>query len=389
MLSITDNDIKDYQSITKMKKSLLSFDRSLLNHLLFCITFCFFLFVSCNKEKDDPVDRTIIVYMTADAQLSENAAKNIKAMQGGYKEKGANLIVYIDDPVTSQRQIQRISNNNITVLKTYAESNSNYAYQLETVLKDVIGMYPSESYGLVLWSHGSSWLPTTKAFGTGDNRQMNISDLAAALPVWFDFILMDACVMGTVEVVYELRNKTDIIIASPTEVVDLGFPYKPIINELLKDKLDFEKVAKEYFDYYNKKEPGQNQSATISVIKTNELENLAAVTNQMLGNRKFNMRTFSRNIVQRFEKDYLSCNTYDFLDFLEKAFPDADFNPLKEQIEKTLLYRANTPRFFDEYDIETFCGLGSYIPNPDRNDYNFYYQKLDWCKASGFDILFQ
>ena len=41
---------------------------------------------------------------------------------------------------------------------------------------------------------------------------MNIDALAAALPVRFDFILMDACLMGSVEVVYELRNKADFII---------------------------------------------------------------------------------------------------------------------------------------------------------------------------------
>jgi len=372
-------------------KKLLSFDLSLMSNFLFYLTFCFILFISCDKENDDPVDRTIIVFMAADDNLSENATKNIKAMQDGYKEKGANLIVFIDDPVNNTRQIQRITDSGNTILKTYTESNSVYAIQMNEVLNDIIAMYPSESYGLVLWSHGNSWLPSskqTRAFGADVNRQINISDLAAALPVWFDFILIDACLMGTVEVAYELRDKTDFLIASPTEVVDLGFPYKPIVHELLKNKPDLTNMAKEYFDFYNKKE-GKNQSATIAVIKTNELENLATVTNQMIGNRKFDMKTFSRTLVQRFEMNSVQCNTFDFLDFLENAFADADFEPLKAQLKKTVPYQAHTPRFFDEYDILTFCGLGCYIPNPQRNDLNTYYQQLDWCQASGFKNLFQ
>jgi hypothetical protein len=36
---------------------------------------------------------------------------------------------------------------------------------------------------------------------------------------------------------------------------------------------------------------------------------------------------------------------------MEKAFPDTDTSPLKKQLNKTVLYKAYTPRFIDEYDF--------------------------------------
>jgi len=368
-----------------------------MGHLLFDMTFCFILFVACSKEKDDPVDRTIIVYMAADDILSKDATKNLKAMQDGYKEKGANLVVFIDDPANNSRQIQRIGGSSNTILKTYTESNSVYADQLGKVLNDVISMYPSKSYGLILWSHGSSWLPASmqkKAFGPDENRKMNISDMTAELPVRFDFILIDACLMGSVEVAYELRNHTDYIIASPAEIFSTGFPYKQIIPELLQNEPNLSKIVDEYFNYYNQKKNDYDKSATVSLISTHELENLAAITRQMIGNRTFNFSSSDHNLVQRLEfLDTQYISSFDFLDFLEKAFPDADSEPLKAQLDKTVLYKKHTLRFFDEYEIIKFCGLSSYIPNPNKtwpwNDWNTYYKQLEWCQASGFDRLFK
>ena len=349
------------------------------------------LFASCNKDDDTndvPSHRTIIVYMAADNDLSEDAWDNISEMQTGFDGKNANLVVFID-PSDDAPHILQIERGSSKEVKTYSEFNSADAGQMGQVLNDIIGMYPAESYGLVLWSHGTSWLPASsrlKSFGEDNGQQMNIDALADALPVRFDFILMDACLMGSVEAAYELRNKTDFIIASPTEIIYMGFPYGQIIPELIRSESDLRKVATDYFNFYDQM-PGAYRSATISLINTKELEKLAAVTGQLIAGSPFNVETFDRTSVQRLDV-YDEQYAFDFLDFLEKAFPDADTAPLKEQLDKTVLYQAHTPRFIDEYDICTFCGLSCYIPHPQRDDLNTYYQQLDWCQVAGFYRLF-
>jgi hypothetical protein len=52
------------------------------------------------------------------------------------------------------------------------------------------------------------------------------------------------------------------------------------------------------------------------------------------------------------------------------------------------LYKANTGRFIEEYDIKTCCGLSCYIPHPERDDLNEYYKTPGWYAASGFNFLF-
>ena len=365
--------------------------QSFIKHtfLFLLVTSCF---VSCNKDDEaynNSLHSTIIVYMSADNDLSDDAWDNISEIKSVFNGKGANLVVFID-PADDAPQILQIKQGGGIRVKTYPEFNSADAMQMGQVLNDIIGMYPAESYGLVLWSHGTSWLPAgsrLKSFGEDNGRQMEIGALAAALPVRFDFILFDACLMGSVEVAYELRNKTDFIIASPSEIIYMGFPYEEIIPELMTAEPDLKKVAESYFDFYDAM-PGTYHSASISLINTREIDNLALVTAQLIADRTFDAGTFDRTSIQRLDV-YSEQYVFDFLDFLEKAFPDTDTAPLKEQLDKTVLYKANTPRFIDEYDIRTCCGLSCYIPHPQRDDLNEFYQQLAWCHASGFYQLFQ
>ena len=59
---------------------------------------CFLLFAACNKEEhtdDVPPHRTVIIYMAADNDLSDNAWDNISDMESGFAEGGARLVVFM------------------------------------------------------------------------------------------------------------------------------------------------------------------------------------------------------------------------------------------------------------------------------------------------------
>ena len=56
--------------------------------------------------------------------------------------------------------------------------------------------------------------PITKTFGIeqslyGGTLEMEITDLASAIPMHLKCIVFDACLLGGVEVAYELRNLCD------------------------------------------------------------------------------------------------------------------------------------------------------------------------------------
>jgi hypothetical protein len=106
-----------------------------------------------------------------------------------------------------------------------------------------------------------------------------------------------------------------------------------------------------------------------------------------ISGQTFDVSTFDRTSVQRLD-NYDEQYTFDFLDFITKAFPDADKRSLMEQLEKTVLYKAHTAEFIEKYEINTYCGLSCYISHIYRNDLNSYYQQLDWYQADGYNKLF-
>ncbi len=332
--------------------------------------------------------RTIIVYMAADNDLYYDAFVNLQQIKKGFSENGTRLIVFFD-PIDENPCLAEVHPNEDIIVKSYPELNSANPDVLREVIQDVIELYPAQEYGLILWSHGTSWMPaesTLRSFGSDSDTRMNIPDLARSLPVKFNFILFDACLMGSVEVVYELKDKADYIIASSTETVYEGFPYEQIIPKLIQTQIDFNAVAQSYFDYYNAQQ-NAHQSATVSVIDTHYLPELAYSLKQLVERSNVNLQSFDRTSVQRLDV-YKEQYVFDLLDFVDKLLPEADKNNFTAQLNKLVQYKNHTPQFILEYNINTYCGLSCYIPLFDRNDLNEYYKTLKWYRDAGLNHLF-
>lgn len=93
---------------------------------------------------------------------------------------------------------------------------------MQTVIGDMMSVYPSESYGIIFGSHGSGWLPTiagTRSIGQDGGWHSSdtalIPELAEVFAYGksskFDFVLFDACMMGCAEVYYELKDLCQIL----------------------------------------------------------------------------------------------------------------------------------------------------------------------------------
>ena len=364
----------------------------------FFTLYCFLLFfiaISCNEDESlisESVSRTIIVYLAADNDLSTDALVDLEEMKKGFTETQNNLIVFMDILGTPP-YLLKIGKDKESIIKSYPELNSASPATLAEITKEIIHLYPAEEYGLILWSHGTSWLPADisvrsfgKDVGSENNSGINIPELAKSLPVKFSFILMDACLMGSVEVAYELKDKADFIIASSTETIYSGFPYDKIIPELIKPKIDFKQVGKYYFDYYNNME-GAYRSATVSVIDTRHLQELGYQLKLLFENSEIQTLSIDRKSIQRLDL-YKEQYTFDLLDFVDKAFTSIDKSAFVDVLNQVVVYKAHTPMFLSEYEIKTYCGLSCYIPHPQSNDLNIYYKTLEWYEATGIYSLF-
>lgn len=352
-----------------------------------CVFLSVFIVTACNKDEwssIESVNRTIIVYMAADNDLSADALADIEEMKQGFSETKNNLIVFVD--ITGKPPyLLKIDEKKETVIKLYSELDSADPETLAKITREIIRLYPAEEYGLILWSHGTSWFPAGVALrsfgkdtGYGNGSGINMVELAESLPVKFKFILMDACLMGSVEVAYELKDNTDFIIASSTETIYTGFPYDKIIPELIKPMIDYKAVAQHYFDDYDNLK-GAYRSATVSVIETQYLRELLRQLKVIFGNNTKNTYLFDRTSVQRMD-NYEEQYCFDLADFVNVFFPETDKSRFIDQLNKTVIYKAHTPMFLSKYEINTYCGLSCYIPHPLREDLNNYYKTLQWYK---------
>ncbi len=326
-------------------------------------------FVACHdddKPQIKPSEHTVIVYMVADNSLNEFAYDNINKMERGLPNNDLNLIVYFDakDDTPKLLRIQKDNSKDIKseIIEKYPEQNSADPTTMNTILNNIKNRYPSKSYGLILWSHADAWLPAKKP----QTRAIFL---------------------------YEMRNKTPFILASAIEELGDGMPYEKV-TPLLFSKTNTEKklknIGEEFFNYYNNQK-GQSQTAQTSLIKMDEVEELAKRTRSLLTQKPLPLWDYHIKDIQKLYTSYNERPLYDFMDFLEKNYNSKETAPIKEQLSKVVLYEKHTDYYLESTALNNLCGVSCYIPENygKYSKYNSYYQTLSWTKASGFDTLFE
>lgn len=359
------------------------------------------LLCACAKEEEPQVPsvagRTVLVYFAADNNLSGNVEGDIAAMEKGLQKTdmhNGNLVIYVDKKGQSPQLLRLVQEGDSVrreVIEEYVlDHASATAERLRQVLRQVTDAYPSDQYGLVLWSHGTAWLPSDhknylRSFGTDTGgHSMRVNDLTAALADYhFDFLLFDACYMASLEVAYALRHCTDYLIASPTEVLTDGFPYQLFMQDLFMPEANVVNVAKQFYTYY------QSSYGTISVTKTDELADLATACRAIFQG-KSEEELFAVPVEELQIMEYLTGNVhalYDCADYVRRLATDAQYAEFQSCLERAVIYKATTPKSAYAYAYGTylpmnrFSGLSIYVPQAELEELNSWYQQLEWCQA--------
>jgi hypothetical protein len=327
--------------------------------------------------------------MAADNDLYKNAKADVAEMLLSEIPANNHLLVYLDAPERSENaypQLLEIQQGKMIPVKQYELQNSASGEVLYSVVSDAITLFPSETYGLVLWSHGTGWLPegvfdalkqsaTPRSFGKDGSSEMGIIELAESLPVKFEYIIFDACLMGGIEVFYQLRDKADVIIASPTETLVAGLPYDRVIPFLFAATPNYAEIAQAYMSYY-KNQTGNIQSATIAVVDAKHLKPFANTIRKAIED-KITITPPNRESVQKYAMQG-QVVFYDLQGYLEQAIQSDDcIVALKQQIARIVMYHDFTPYFLSNLVIEKSCGVSVYVSTADDSLDN-QYKLFDW-----------
>jgi len=338
----------------------------------------------------------VLVYMEANNDLRYDALNSINMMEKGAAALDGTLLVYIktNSTISYLLRIKPDADENRIVSDTVKVFNSSIPSDpqfLHNVVQYAQAEFPAQSYGLILWSHATSWAPPsgqlkTFSFGEDSGKEMDIIDLKNALPDNLEFLIFDACSMGGVEVLYEFKDKAKYMIASPTETLSESFPYQNIVPLLFQTPDHLTEVAQAYYNYYNAY-TDDRRSATVVLVKSSELTELAShMKTLMLSHKKYGDQFISAGVQRLDYTANFPVPDYDLGDFLTHNFEATDLNDIDQQLSKVILYKAATPSFLG-VPIRKFSGLTCYIPY--QGDKNLpYYKKLQWYASGGLSILF-
>jgi hypothetical protein len=236
--------------------------------------------------------------------------------------------------------------------------------------------------------------PLTKSIGahfhgsSANMDEIDLTDFAAAIPFHLDFLVFDCCLMGGVEVAYELREKCDKICFSQTEILAGGMDYTTMISHIFdNEEVNMNGIAFDYYIKYAMEESEVNRSATISVVDCRKLEPLAEIIRRNKDAIDALAQSTTRNRVQKYFRSSYSRNHGMFFDLedilIKSTAPDSELQALETALEDCIVCKYATPSFLTSLRIDNHSGLSMYLPDPGRRILNQHYTTLAWNKATG------
>lgn len=356
-------------------------------------------------EPQRPATRTVLVYMAANNNLGSNGldALDIKEMEAAVKAgavpEGSHLVVY-HAPYRKQHQLIEVTPSGTVTLKSYEGSvtagTSLTVDRMREVLADVETLAGADTYGLVLWSHGTGWVETSTSrggnavsrmpsadspsmiqplsFGDDNGYEMKITSIASALSGRrFDFIYFDCCLMGGIEVCYEMRDFAPVIVASPLELQTEGMPYDKNVPVFFEENPDLVKAATNTYNHYRNVSNG----IAMVVVDTEALDGLAAATRDIMTTGVLPSDDY---VPVKFwnNRRYAFVDMTHYITSLPGVSPSL-FTAWQAAYDKAVIYKAATPTCYG-YDLTYFGGLAcAYLAKPSDAD-KWGYSNQAWWK---------
>ncbi len=196
---------------------------------------------------------TIMVYLDGDNDLEAAALIDLKEMEYVGSTDEVNIIVlvdraedyyeeglegYLDVGSWSDTRIYYVVRDTSSrigsrLIKSLGERDMGDPDTLRDFIKYTVSNYPADHYMLVIWDHGS--YPGFVALDYSHNDMLTGEEINQALReagIHLDIIAFDACLVSTIEMVYEVMDYGDYMTASEEIEPAPGYPYDEILSSL-------------------------------------------------------------------------------------------------------------------------------------------------------------
>lgn len=253
------------------------------------------------------------------------------------------------------------------------------------VMKDfltwAIEHYPAEHYLVDFWDHGSGWrkrdLSPTRGVSFDDTQHTNFDtvELPSILPVEpkMDIVAFDSSLMQMMEVAYEIRHRTDLIIGSEESPPGEGYPYDAWIGPLVANPtLTPRELAAKIVDT-TIETLGPRWAVTQSALEASQLGDLATALDRLAQALISKHSTYrealrrARNNAQHYGSGSSSFADYkDVFDYVELVAQETGDSLLQSRAKEVqqALQTALIAEGHAGSSVADSHGLSIYVPTP-------------------------
>jgi Clostripain family len=330
-----------------------------------------------------------MVYMCADNGLDDSF--DLAEMTAVGSTAQVQIIVQTDNlpshspPTTCRYKVEK---NSLILIDDLGEKDMADITVATDFVKFCRSSYPANNYCLILWDHGSGWYPAPSriqrsiiydytnndsiSVSNGEFRQL-LAEIKKALGKKLNLLVLDACMMGQIEVAGEVSENAEILIASEALVPLDGLPYtesfQPVIsNSSLKPKEFAKAIVQAYADSYNGGSQG-TIPVTLSAIDLTQLESfnqqLSDLFDYIKNSATDSIFVSGRNAVQTFPEDNIRqprptddyIDLYDFL-LKTKQLATGRYNPVLQTFDSLILANRSVDSYYPQAK-----GLAAWFPD--------------------------
>lgn len=397
-------------------------------------------FTSCSEEAfdtDSVNKQTILVFYPWTGSQSSTGLlgylqNNIDSISDGIIDrKGLNnsrVLVFLSDKYNhstlydlqynaTTKSVDRVP------LKEYEGASYASAEGIADIMNEVKTQASALNYALIVGVHGCGWtyasdwsrypyyarpsvtrprdnnfsgiqfgpdpnVPLTRFFGSVSlaENAMDISTLAEGIResgLKMQYILFDACYMSNIETAYELKDVTNYMIASGSEIMAAGLPYRSMWSYLNSATPNYSGIVSTSVNFY------KNSSApfcNLAAIDCRQVEKLASVMKEI--NAQYQLSaSVSLDSIQHLD-GFRPNLFYDLETYVDSLHPSGYLlDQFKSQLKLTIKASDHTDEAYtciyssDSFKIKNYCGIT--ISDPSQHSVAIKgREKTGWWKAT-------
>ena len=230
--------------------------------------------------------------------------------------------------------------------------------------------------------------PLTRFFGSVSlaENAMDISTLAEGIResgLKMQYILFDACYMSNIETAYELKDVTNYMIASGSEIMAAGLPYRSMWSYLNSATPNYSGIVSTSVNFY------KNSSApfcNLAAIDCRQVEKLASVMKDINAENQL-QASVNLDSIQHLD-GFRPHLFYDLETYVDSLRPSGYLlDQFKSQLKLTIKASDHTDEAYtciyssDSFKIKNYCGIT--ISDPSQHSVAIKgREKTGWWKAT-------